>query len=220
MTSNIQTTPASNDQAAIVQLHVESGDYIIPIVYPDYQVAIPPEYQSFLGIQVFDKKEQFGHAGVLIINGKSGLSKYYEYGRYEQYGSRGGVNKISIPDAIIENGRILESSLVKIMATLSRGAGQGGRIEAVVFIGEYFNKADAWLTDKSGPYRSPSRESYDVTSFNCMEFSLDLLRHLDIETHWTGLIVEPQDEMEELQGDYRDIRYTPGSSKLEIEYEN
>lgn len=217
MTAKIQTTPASNRQPVVVNVNYEVGDYVIPIVYPDYFVTIPSEYQEVLGFKILDKKEQFGHAGVLIINGKTGLSKYFEYGRYEQFGTLGGVNNVRISDSIIENGRITESSLVNIMSELSTNAGQGGRIEAVVFIGEYFDKAYQWLTNPNGPYRSPDRQPYDVTDFNCMQFELDLLNGLDIETHWAGLIVKPDEEMEELQEDYKDLRYSPGSRTLEIE---
>ncbi|WP_050566696.1 hypothetical protein [Vibrio jasicida] len=219
MTVEIQTTPTSNQEAVVVHVKIEVGDYVIPIVYPDYLVAIPPEFQELWGVKILDKKEQFGHAGALIINGKTGLSKYYEYGRYEQFGTLGGVNNVGISDAVIEDGRITESSLANIMSELSQDAGQGGRIEAVVFIGDYYDKAYEWLTDPKGPYRSPDRQAYDVTDFNCMQFVLDLLNALDIETHWTGFIVKPDDEMEELQEDYKDLRYTPGNRTLEIEDE-
>lgn len=219
MSANVQTTPSSDTNSAIVEIYVKQGDFVIPIVYPDFLITIPPkiiQYQKSIGIDFFEEKERYGHAGILIIHGKTGISKYYEYGRYDPEG-KGIVRKVKIPDAKVKNGRIEESSLVKIMQALSKKAGKNGRIEAVMFIGNYYDKAYKWLNDPKGKYRKPDREEYDPLNSNCMSFPLDLLNDLGIKTHWTGLATIPRQEIEELQEDYKDLRYTPGSSKLEIE---
>jgi hypothetical protein len=68
---NIIATSTLKEEDDSVEVAYVSGveDYIIPIVYPDYKV-------SFAG----QKLPYLGHAGVLIIQGTSGKTKYYEYG--------------------------------------------------------------------------------------------------------------------------------------------
>ncbi|SJN60082.1 hypothetical protein VR7878_03986 [Vibrio ruber DSM 16370] len=216
MGHNIQTTPKENTKPATLNIQLDIGDFLIPIVYPDYLVHIPKANQEILGIKILDDREAFGHAGVLIINGKTGVSKYYEYGRYDAL-DRGIVRKPNISNAVVKNGRVTESSLTKILKELSDNSGQHGRIEAVVFIGDYYSQAEQWLTDPNGPYRAPDRESYNVRNFNCIQFVLDLLESLSIDTHWPGLISMPDEEMEELQEDYRDLRYNPETNKIYVE---
>ncbi|CAM3987879.1 hypothetical protein VA7868_04621 [Vibrio aerogenes CECT 7868] len=219
MTDTITTTPQADKKPAKVKVKLDPGDFIIPIVYPDYLVHIDPEDRGIWGINILDEREAFGHAGILIINGQSGISKYYEYGRYDK-GKFGLINKESISDAVVKNGRITESSLTKIMKELSDKSGQHGRIEAVIIIGNYYDKAFKWLNDPTGPYRNPTRQKYNVRNFNCIQFVLDLLDALSIETHWPGFISIPDEEMEELQEDYRDLKYNPQTNKITIENEN
>lgn len=57
-----------------------------------------------------DRWEGLGHAGVFFINGKTGLTKYFEYGRYDPAGL-GKVQKHSIPDALIRDGQVAHESL-------------------------------------------------------------------------------------------------------------
>lgn len=61
----------------------------IYIAFPDYKISTP------LG-----KVGNLGHAGVLLINNKTGGTKYYEYGRYDAE-NKGIVRTISVPDVKI-----------------------------------------------------------------------------------------------------------------------
>lgn len=74
-------------------------DLLIPIVFPDYIITVEtpparikkPDYLPYVDIfpnevrvpHTKNKLSDLGHAGVLFINGKTGVTKYYEYGRYD-----------------------------------------------------------------------------------------------------------------------------------------
>jgi len=69
-------------------------DILIPIVFPEYKITveIPRQEVDLLPWINFDnftlptfsqRISNLGHAGILIVNGTSGLTKYYEYGRYD-----------------------------------------------------------------------------------------------------------------------------------------
>ena len=217
MNVTVLTTPSRDTSPVEIMIQQNLGDFIFPIVYPDYQVYIPEKYRlSVLNYELIGSKEKLGHAGVLIINGQDGVSKYYEFGRYDKE-ERGIVRNVKIQNAIIKDYKITESSLSNILDELSKTAGQNGRIESAVFIGDYYKKAYNWLTNDNNPYRRNDRDEYNILNFNCMKFVLDLLDHLEIPINWPGLFVKPDQEIAELQDDYIDLRYTPGIKKIEIE---
>lgn len=66
-----------------------------------------------------------GHAGILFIEGKTGLSEYFEYGRYG--GPLGAVQKRTIPDVRMgKNDRPSRASMEKTLGEISRLAGRVG----------------------------------------------------------------------------------------------
>ncbi|ELY3410685.1 hypothetical protein SMW94_004639 [Vibrio parahaemolyticus] len=82
--------------------HNQMKDVIIPIVFPDYKIAVAtpravevPDLIPFIDIlpnniqvpHTKAKMSNLGHAGVLFINGSNGVTKYYEYGRYDPKGN-------------------------------------------------------------------------------------------------------------------------------------
>ena len=86
-------------------------DTVIPIVFPDYLIALNTprtkvdilpwvDFDSFWIPATKSKVAELGHAGVLFINGTSGKTKYYEYGRYDK-ANLGIVRKIPVPNKSI-----------------------------------------------------------------------------------------------------------------------
>ena len=61
----------------------------IYIAFPDYKISTP-----------IGKIGNLGHAGVLLIDNKTGVTKYYEYGRYDKEG-KGIVRTFAVPDVKI-----------------------------------------------------------------------------------------------------------------------
>ncbi|WP_274052892.1 hypothetical protein [Thalassomonas haliotis] len=94
------------------------SDIVIPIVFPDYRILVNLSkqevdlipYVAFDNFTIPDYKDRFsnlGHAGVLFINGNNGVTKYFEYGRYDPPDFLGLVRKIkNLPDAVINEGKV------------------------------------------------------------------------------------------------------------------
>lgn len=113
--TTVVTTPAA--EVAPVQVYlVGDQDYVIPIVFPDYKIHIDGYQATFFGKKIEipgGKAPYLGHAGVLVINGKTGQSKYYEYGRYPGPGPAGRVRVGRIPDVVLKGERLLSRLLKK-----------------------------------------------------------------------------------------------------------
>ncbi|MCG9784264.1 hypothetical protein L1D52_18080 [Vibrio brasiliensis] len=84
-------------------------DFLIPIVFPDYEILVASE-QTFdlsgVGITTPKVKAPYlGHAGGRLINGETGVTRYCEYGRYPNRASDipGNVRKVSIPNVKLIN---------------------------------------------------------------------------------------------------------------------
>ena len=66
-------------------------DIVIPIVFPDYRITVEIQrtevdvlpwvsFDNFIIPKFKEKISNLGHAGVLFISGKTGTTKYFEYG--------------------------------------------------------------------------------------------------------------------------------------------
>ncbi len=123
------------------------------ITYPDY----PVNTDTFYGYT-----EMVGHAGVLLIK-QDGLTKYYEFGRYDP-AKNGKVRNQTIPNAEIGNdGKPTASSLKKILSKLSTVSGKATRIRAAYFINLNFEEMLAYAIQK--------QPRYSITSFNCGHYA-------------------------------------------------
>jgi hypothetical protein len=72
--------------------------------------------------------ESLGHAGILLIEGSSGRTRYYEYGRYDP-AQLGLTRRQTVADVRIgKSGRATKKSLATTLAEISVKAGQNGRI--------------------------------------------------------------------------------------------
>ncbi|MBF4269714.1 hypothetical protein EAY71_22905, partial [Vibrio anguillarum] len=120
MTDTVSSTPVTD--VTPYEIYVSGiEDFLIPIVFPDYEILVASE-QTFdlFGLDITTPKVKapyLGHAGVILINGETGVTRYYEYGRYPNRASDipGNVRKVSIPNVKLINGLITESSLKKTL---------------------------------------------------------------------------------------------------------
>ncbi|MEF1170540.1 hypothetical protein [Vibrio campbellii] len=203
-------------------------DVIIPIVFPDYKITVrtPRQEVDLLPWITFDnftipKTEQrlsyLGHAGILIINGKSGLTKYYEYGRYDYPEQKGIVRRVPLPDVKVNESGVVLSSLIPVMHKIRQVAGSGTRIEGVYIEAlDSFDKlnqrAQAIKVRNSDPNRTP----YNLTSNSCIHFVKRLVDLSGNETPWL-IDPRPASYIGEFRYDYNDLDYLPKVRTLKIE---
>jgi len=110
------------------------SDVVIPIVFPDYKITVdipkedydPIPYFTFDNFSTPAYKERFsglGHAGVLFINGQTGSTKYFEYGRYDKE-ALGKVQKIAnLPNVKVVDGKVILASLKATLSKISISSG-------------------------------------------------------------------------------------------------
>ncbi|WP_211678539.1 hypothetical protein [Moritella sp. 36] len=150
-------------------------DILIPIVFPEYKITvdiprldvdllpwtsvdnftIPKSSQKFSGL---------GHAGILIVNGVSGLTKYYEYGRYDYPEKKGVVRRVPVPDVKLGADGVELKSLIPVLSKVSKVAGKGSRIKGVFIEAvSVFEKLNQRVIVQKAMNNSPGRKEYDLT---------------------------------------------------------
>ncbi|ELW2865649.1 hypothetical protein ACAK56_001579 [Salmonella enterica] len=181
-------------------------DYVIPVVFPDYMIGVGGYKVPYLG-----------HAGVLLIKGSSGGTKYYEYGRYDA-ADLGIVRNPSVANVKMRGGAIVISSFKKMLRGLSVQSGQSGDISGAIFRKEnVYNKAISWLEGKKKDNANKDRKPYTLYDNNCATFVDDLLEYLDLPSVISSYST-PIDYMDNLQWRGRDLTYKYKDDKLEVDY--
>jgi len=163
-----------------------------------------------------NKISDLGHAGVLFINGKSGITKYYEYGRYDP-NKLGWVKKmLNLPDVTINSSGVVEQSLSRVLKVISDKAGKRGRISAAYI--EVDNKYQAMLDyaqHRIALNSNPNRERYDIASYSCVHFMKGVMEAAGVDTPWM-LDPRPTSYIEEIQDDFPVLEYMPSNNELTI----
>jgi hypothetical protein len=208
-------------------------DLVIPIVFPDYLIAVNtpevkievPDYLPWFDVlpenvtvpKTKNKVPELGHAGVLFINGNTGTTKYYEYGRYDPQ-ALGLVRRVIIPDVKIgDDGRPTSDSMKKTLHVISQKAGQSGRIWAVYI--EVENKYDAmhkYAKERELQNKNPKREPYDLFTNSCVHFTKGVTEAAGVDTPWM-LDPRPNSYIGEFRDDFPDLTYRPKGRSLDIE---
>jgi hypothetical protein len=165
-----------------------NNDVAIPIVFPDYLIMVET---PTVDIKIPDllprvdilpdrlkvpaakwKIPYLGHAGILFIQGSSGLTKYYEYGRYPP-GVQGRVRKTTLSDVTIGgNGRPTKKSLEIVLTEVSMKSGHGGKIRGayVELAPGAFIHMLAYAARRMQNNSNPRRAPYDIVSNSCLHF--------------------------------------------------
>jgi hypothetical protein len=205
------------------------GDVVIPIVFPDYLITVetPPitvEVPDILpGIDLFpdmwripstkNKLPELGHAGVFFMRGKDGLSKYYEYGRYDR-AALGLVQRRAIPDVKLHNGRFMPASLKNALSVISAKAGQRGRIKAAyIEVPCQFEAMLRYAQARTLLNKSSKREPYTLLSNSCVHFMKGVVEAAGVDTPWMG-DPRPNSYIEELRDEFKPLDFVPGKSVM------
>ena len=204
-------------------------DIVIPIVFPDYRITVEiqktkvdvfpwVDWDNFTIPKYKEKISNLGHSGVLFINGKTGTTKYFEYGRYDPPHNLGIVAKAAnLPDVKLANGKVEISTLIKPLDFISRISGQSGRIHGVFIEVEskYQAMLDYALLRKS-QNANPKRKPYDLTSNSCIHFVKKFVEKAGVKTPWM-IDPRPNSYIGEFRDDYNDLDYSSKSKTLKIE---
>ena len=200
-------------------------DIVIPIVFPDYQIGIEtPAYEvdvfpftDFDNFKIPSMKERvsnLGHAGILFIDGSTGTTKYYEYGRYDP-ANKGLVRRVPIKNAKIKDGKIDILSLKGPLEQITRVAGKGGRIKGVYIEveNEYQNMLQ-YAESRKAQNAFPKREPYNILTNSCIHFVKALTKIAGINNPWM-IDPRPNSYIGEFRDDFADLDYVKGVLKIE-----
>ncbi|OCG46981.1 hypothetical protein A9G34_03720 [Gilliamella sp. Choc4-2] len=169
----------------VVEAYISgSEDYVIPLVFPNYLIRLEggsgTSGRDYFGT---DRVPLLGHAGVLIINGQNGKTKYYEYGRYPP-GELGRTRSVQTKDVIISSSKMINiDSFKKTLRQISNNSGQKGNIKGAILRKEnVFNEAIKYCEIKIKENNNPDREPYSIYTNNCVTFVEKLVSYLDFPT--------------------------------------
>lgn len=202
-------------------------DIVIPIVFPDYKIAVEIprtevdvlpwfEFDNFTVPRQKEKFSNLGHAGVMFVNGGNGITKYYEYGRYDR-AALGLVRRVPIPNARVENGQIVVASLKSPLSKISRVAGQSSRIEGVfISVQNRFAAMLQYAESRKLQNNNPNRPPYDLTSNSCIHFAKQVTAKAGVATPWM-IDPRPNSYIGEFRDDYPDLDYRVATNMLTIE---
>lgn len=154
---------------------------------PDGRSAVEIEYEGYMvQTNTWLGKKPLGHGGVLLIDERTGGTKYYEYGRYDRGdegkgkkligvilpGNEGNVRKVDVPNVVMgKDGMPTEASLKKVYAYLSRVAGQGKPLDTDYHKEADFHAMDAYVKQLAS---NRNREKYKLLSNSCFDFADDV----------------------------------------------
>ena len=182
----------------------------IPVIFPDYRPALPKDWPIGGGT----RPAAFGHAGIIIYDAKTGLTKYYEYGRYNNLEGEcgcGAVRNLKIPDLIIgEDGKPTPESLEKLLKHISKASGHGGSVAGVHVPNANFNDMNKYAQQRIKDNSDPDRKPYSILSNNCGHFMYDVLEAGGVDDLPWVVNPTPTNMMDELEEeDYTPIKYSP-----------
>jgi hypothetical protein len=202
-------------------------DVVIPIVFPDYRIAVnTPNFTIDILPRVdFDnltipptnnRVAELGHAGVLFIDGTTGTTKYFEYGRYDKLGL-GLVRRITISDVSVEKNHVVPKSLKRPLQEIAKRAGQGGRITGVyIEVEGKFKDMLSYAKLQQQQNANPKRRSYDLIKNSCIHFVKDVVEVAGIEAPWM-VDPRPNSYIGEFRDEFPDLDYVLKTDSLKIE---
>jgi hypothetical protein len=164
-------------------------DVAIPIVFPDYRLTLQipevavtvPDLIPWGNVlpdriripRTTKRIENLGHAGILLVEGSTGRTRYYEYGRYDPPLFLGQVRPQLIADVKIgRNGRATKKSLANTLTMISLSAGDGGRIAGayIELLPGAFLKMDGYAVSRIRANFNPKRAPYSLVGNSCLDF--------------------------------------------------
>ena len=193
----------------------DARDFAIPLVWPRQKITVPEAYR-FHDV-VPEHVSIFGHAGIVIVKGETGFTRYFEYGRFG--GSSGKIRPITIPnvkfvDRAIFGKAIEKGSLENLLSKLphERGAIMGTVLKASK---NGFEDALTFIEDEGNGFR----RNYKLANKNCYHFTQSVSNAMGTtQDLWDGLVsIVPATEMNQLISKLGGFYYSHGSGLREFD---
>jgi hypothetical protein len=181
------------------------GRDAIPVVFPDYKI-------SFGG----RKWGGLGHAGIVLIDPKTGQTRYYEYGRYDAAGLGQTVRR-SVPNVVMDKktGQPTEKSMANLLRAVSKDAGKGTRVEGAYVRDDNFRGMADYAEKRLKANNDPNRPEYSIMNNNCGTFAQDVLKAGGKDT---PMMIDPRPNsyVGELQSHFENrVSFDPKTGKLD-----
>lgn len=199
-------------------------DTVIPIVFPDYLIAviekdIPVDVLPWFDFDNFTigktRAPELGHAGVLFFS-DAGVTKYYEFGRYDPPKNLGKVRKVNVPNLRMNKGKPTDDSLKAVLKAIAKASGQGGRIEGVyIEVPGKFNDMLKYAQAMEKENANPKRVPYDLLSNSCVHFAKRVVEKGGATTPWM-VDPRPTSYIGEFRDDYPDVDYDAKTNVLKL----
>ena len=180
----------------------------IYIAFPDYKISTP-----------IGKIGNLGHAGVLLIDNKTGVTKYYEYGRYDKEG-KGVVRTFAVPNVKIgQDKKPTLESLNKTLSIISEQAGHAGRIEGAYIESDKFKEMKNYAESKIAENANSKRKEYSLRNNNCGTFAADVLKQDPSVKDKAPVIIDPRPNsiVKEYQDNFKSLNYDPKKRQVKNE---
>lgn len=177
-------------------------DILIPISFPDYIVSTP-----------VGNIPELGHAGILFIRRVDGLTKYYEYGRYDPQ-EIGVVQRQVIPNVSFgTDGKPTQITLQKTLRTISEKTGKRGRISAAYVANGKFDTVLEYADKQMQKNTDSSREEYGILTNNCMHFVKAALEAAGLNLP-SMIDPRPNSYIDELRDSFENLDYNYSKDQL------
>lgn len=146
------------------------GDDAIYVDYPQHMVTIPDNLRVW---GIVPTKMPFGHAGVVAVDPATGITKYFEYGRYGD--DFGRVRTFPIPDLVMDPAtkRPTESSLKKLKEFLrnhEQSEGSKTNVDFTYHPESNFQKVVDFAKQRM---YDKKRKPYSIPTNTCKTFASD-----------------------------------------------
>lgn len=123
-----------------------------------------------------------GHAGILLINNKTGATAYYEYGRYKS--DKGDVRRRSTSNVKIgEDGKPTLESLNKVLSQISK-SNKSRAISGHYFKSDKFDEMKAYAEKRYGENNDKDRNPYNIVFNNCGTFACQVASEGNFLSNW------------------------------------